>query len=703
MSIREFVLVTLLFLPTPVPGNDCRWCSAVEFWSSVVCSMENSKTIHFHGVLDNNRNSILLERCFEAFAHSIPRKCAITTMLRTYVFSDMENYTSFIDNNDVIYRVAKPLSISKITSDDELPFLVTPTATVRFRSYNRDSFGENTWNVHVILVKNVRSFDQISKNDNSKFEWKPRDRFIVLIACQEETLNKPRLDGVLKTLWSKRKVQSVLVAVVDDARIDSTVRTYNPFAKVNDSAYGRVEIINVKTAEEASSLLSHLTYSRTSNMNGYELRTGLFSLDESTDKRQGEVKHYNSTFIFEGLDEIMLDTIAERMNFTAKLIPPTDKQSFGYQLSNGTYVGAIGDVVHGRTDICFESFFIKKYSIGVVEDVYFSVYMDFDRICVIVPKAKKIPKGVRMYHFFPLSVWIVSMLSQTFVYLTWYFLQIFTPGRTEKIRFGTMIYRSILLNAGCPQKLPKTNSERILLSGLLLSNITVAGFFTGLLYNSFAHDMYYPDIDTLRDLDTSGLTIALASRSLNDIFDDDINSTLMRSLRSKLRYGENAVPNAAYYRNGSGLAKGNYFPAFNEQYVDVNGNSLIHLVKECPGTFFLSYLLPKNSILQEAINVLIGQLNQAGLTLLWSKKDIQSQTVKERALSKEKLVKNELRTNSFVPFNLSDVQSSFYMLLLGLFISTIVFFHEKGWLKPLSLSRIKRSDSEPIYAHHQTR
>ncbi|KMQ93629.1 glutamate receptor delta-2 subunit [Lasius niger] len=157
-------------------------------------------------------------------------------MLRTYTLSDPENYTSFINNNDVIHGIAKRPSIWKITSDDELPFLVTPATIERIRS--NKAFGENTWNVHVILAKNIPSFDHITK-DGSTFEWKPNDRFIVLIACQEEMLNKSRLDDILKTLWSKRKVHSVLVAeaiaVVNDTRIDQAVRTYNPFAKVNDS------------------------------------------------------------------------------------------------------------------------------------------------------------------------------------------------------------------------------------------------------------------------------------------------------------------------------------------------------------------------------------------------------------------------------------------------------------------------------------
>ncbi|XP_029680584.1 uncharacterized protein LOC115246109 isoform X2 [Formica exsecta] len=698
MLIREFALITLIFLPS-LSSNDCQWCRAVEFWSSVICSVENSKIVHFHGV-DNNRSSILLEPCFETFVRSIERKCAITTILRTYTFPDSEN-TSFVDNNDVTHEIAKRPSIWKInTSDDEFPFRVTSAKIERIQ--NNKAFGEDTWNVHVILPKNIHAFDQISK-DGSRFEWKPHDRFIVLIACREEVLNKSKLDGILKTLWTKHKVQGILVAetiaVVNDTQTDRAIRSYNPFAKVNDSAYGQIEIINVKTAEQASNLISHFTYYRTNNMNGYELKMGLFSPAQEASEQAKVVlsKYDNNTDVFQGLDEIILDTIAQRMNFTTRSIYPTDNKSFGRQLSNGTYVGAIGDVMYGRTDICFESFFVKKYSNNAEEDINFSVYIDFDKICVIVPKAMKIPKGLRLYYFFPRSVWICSILVQVFVYITWYFLQTFIPTKMKKVSLWTTIYRLILLNAGCPQKLPNTNAERILLSGILLANITMTGLFSGILYNSFAHDMYYPDIENLRDLDASGLVISLASIALTDLFDDDNNSTIMRNLRGKLRYGENAVAidDAAYYRNGSGFIKENNFPGLNAKYIDVDGGPLLHLVKECPGAFFLSYLLPKHSILQQGINAWIGRLNQGGLTLLWSKQDIESYTSQQKALTKrKKLTENEKEMSDFVPFSLSDVQSSFYMLLIGLLVSAIVFLHEKGWLKGRSLSRTERSNSE---------
>jgi len=74
---------------------------------------------------------------------------------------------------------------------------------------------------------------------------------------------------------------------------------------------------------------------------------------------------------------------------------------------------------------------------------------------------------------------------------------------------------------------------------------------------------------------------------------------------------------------------------------------------------------------------LIGRLNQAGLPSFWNKYILQTFVAQKKWLVKRKLVRNEKETNSFVPFKLSDVQSAFYMLLIGLLLSIIVFFYEK--------------------------
>lgn len=158
--------------------------------------------------------------------------------------------------------------------------------------------------------------------------------------------------------------------------------------------------------------------------------------------------------------------------------------------------------------------------------------------------------------------------------------------RKGKVGFRATVYRSFLLNVGCPQKLPNTNAERILLSGIFLANVTLVGIFSGILYNSFAHDMYYPDIDSLRDLDASGLPLIFSSISLIDIFgsaNDTDSSPVMKNLRRKLKYGSHVFEDIASYRNASGFFRWNHMPIFNEEYIDKDGGPILHLVQECPG------------------------------------------------------------------------------------------------------------------------
>jgi len=96
--------------------------------------------------------------------------------------------------------------------------------------------------------------------------------------------------------------------------------------------------------------------------------------------------------------------------------------------------------------------------------------------------------------------------------------------------------------------------------------------------------MYYPDIDSLRDLDASGLSISLASFNLIDLFgSSDANSAvLMKNLRKKLRYGLNSIYNAAYYRNVSGFVREHHYPIIKQELINADGGPLLHLIKECP-------------------------------------------------------------------------------------------------------------------------
>lgn len=115
-------------------------------------------------------------------------------------------------------------------------------------------------------------------------------------------------------------------------------------------AWGKIEIINVRTAEQVSNILSDLTYRRTENLNGYELKVGMLEKNQSVVRvKENPVGTRNALHgnanAFKDFDEIMLNTIARYMNFKVNRVYPMDDKTFGYQLSNGTYVGAIGIIM----------------------------------------------------------------------------------------------------------------------------------------------------------------------------------------------------------------------------------------------------------------------------------------------------------------------------------------------------------------------
>lgn len=95
-------------------------------------------------------------------------------------------------------------------------------------------------------------------------------------------------------------------------------------------------------------MLSNLPYRRTRNLNGYEVKVGIFEqfvsnieiLENSTKPFKDILKEYPE--LQKSFNSVALETMARYMNFKVKQIHPEANTSFGHQLPNGTYTGALG-------------------------------------------------------------------------------------------------------------------------------------------------------------------------------------------------------------------------------------------------------------------------------------------------------------------------------------------------------------------------
>lgn len=206
--------------------------------------MENCKTVNFHRVLGNDRRSISVSRCFGDLVHVVARRCQTTIVSKTYTFQDSMDAESFADDEDTVGESVKWSLIRRRITFDDGNVLATQ-ATVKRAPVQRDvqvsSYERNTWNVHVILVTDIRSFDRILRD--KLFEWESRDRFIVLIVHrskhQERNESSVVIENTLRILWYDYKVYNVFISdglyINGTTQINQLVSTYNPFAKVNDS------------------------------------------------------------------------------------------------------------------------------------------------------------------------------------------------------------------------------------------------------------------------------------------------------------------------------------------------------------------------------------------------------------------------------------------------------------------------------------
>lgn len=121
----------------------------------------------------------------------------------------------------------------------------------------------------------------------------------------------------------------------------------------------------------------------------------------------------------------------------------------------------------------------------------FPVYSD--KVCVITPKALKVPQWMAIFKCFSLNLWFLIVLINTLCGYVWYLLKSCahyadkfsrniksSKNRTsrELDRFSVIsIEMWIIMLGGASIRLPHRSMERLFLCVCLVSNIVIAGSF----------------------------------------------------------------------------------------------------------------------------------------------------------------------------------------------------------------------------------
>ncbi|KAK2583467.1 hypothetical protein KPH14_009436 [Odynerus spinipes] len=372
--------------------------------------------INLYGALSNE--SVLLLSFLDELVRGINEQCETAIFLTTYAIDEPGRERRLDDTG---------------SSGIKLRFGEVHESRKKAGGKGRKIF--DIWSLHVILVKDERAMEQIL-NREASVHWTARLHFIVLIISDDVSVEsdkyEPTIERVLKMLWRSRQILNVLLFVPFAKNSENSMYAYDPFVRAKKNAErGKVESINVTSKEDIFQRLSTLTHRRTNNMHGYQLNVALFEQFQSLMKMKetppkGSIFEYSAGY--NGVDGIILGTVAKYMNFKVKVVLSRDEIKYGHELPNGTYVGTLGDLVHGRADVAFVSFFVKSYGKSK-HSFEFTSHTEFDSICVFVPKTRKIPKWLRIHHMFEPSIWFCSIISPIIVYLMCLVLRLFTTRR----------------------------------------------------------------------------------------------------------------------------------------------------------------------------------------------------------------------------------------------------------------------------------
>ena len=528
----------------------------------------------------------------------------------------------------------------------------------------------------LFLTENIISLLQyFDMNQDNKTQWQATDNlFICFINTSNKQLHLGDYDAkyreLLEHIWTRYNILNVLVLDIQSSPSSwrgngTAIFTFNPFLKVGNIT-GWVEAYNTVRANAVCQILDH----RLRDLHGYALRVTMFPVYPYAPPIADAPVDWRA---YGGVDGNVLDVTAKLMNFKPVIRRPKDNIKFGFRTKEGIFVGSVGDIVYGRSDIAFNSHFIKDYEDAPIQFVVPPVM--YDCIVILVPKSQLIPGWMDLFECF--------QLADLFFLLTFYVTAV-AFGTFFKRCLGTEISiceisRTAVFILKMFLTVPIVNTrkltsfaERIFASSCLLVGVLVVTAIQVTLVTEISSPNYYPDINTLEQLADSGLPIATSYQGLLDTFSGSDSPTMMR-LAANVRFARHSLETRrriAYERDYAAIASLSNVPHFLAQYVGPFDNPLLHAVQETPRGYFMSYVMPKHSPYVRRINFITSTLIESGFINKWEADEARENHTPERQNH------THVERSNLYAYSMNDLQTAFFVLASGLTCGILVFIAE---------------------------
>ncbi|XP_033251958.1 uncharacterized protein LOC108152566 [Drosophila miranda] len=490
--------------------------------------------------------------------------------------------------------------------------------------------------------------------------------FLYVLADQSEGLTvreQGQLEESCRQLWTRHKIYNRYILSLEGIWI------YDPFRR-SGQAFGR--LVPYTGHEPLSKYLFH-------DMGGYPLRVQMF---KSVYTRPEVDPNTGLLVSVTGVDFSVAQILQEKLNFTLLLQQP-DKNYFGERSANGSYNGAIGSIIQDGLDICLTGFFVKDYLVQQYMDFTVAVYDD--ELCIYVPKAHRIPQSILPIFAVGYDIWLGFILSAFGCGLIWLLLRLINlrlgivklrDRQLYKQALGIMVDTWVVWVRVNLARLPASYAERIFIGSLCLVSVIFGAIFESSLATVYIHPLYYKDINTMQELDDSGLKVIYKYSSMADDLFFSETSPLFASLNKKLTWNRDlhadVIDDVARNGGKAGVSRYTSLMLESSHFMLLRR---IWVVPECPKYYTISYVMPRDSPWEDAINALLLRLLNAGLIVKWIADEKSRVDIQMRARTLEANAEADLAR----VLTIGDLQLAFYVVLGGNLLALLGFLLEHLW------------------------
>jgi hypothetical protein len=408
------------------------------------------------------------------------------------------------------------------------------------------------------------------------------------------------------------------------------------------------KMIDLTTSDD----LSKVFVKKYTNLHGYQFKVGFVEEPHRSIVEDGKIVGYDGNYL-----NTVMGALNASYNITARFRTGENDRLIDFFAST-------------RIDLNFNvqhEFLLSNYS-----HAYNLYPHEIMEICVLVPKSVEVSMVRLLLQPFSNGVWLTMFIILLLLGWIWHRLnKKYSKKKLTRTEIGfQLITIQILQSFDLRSIVVPLRFKKVFVIGFTMYAFLLSQAYQSIFISNILNPFSYPDIDTVQQLNQSGLRIIAPSKYVRDIsseFQNELTHLIKNDTSFENALNHDFEPYTAYI-----VSKTEAYSVINSDKNYKTGRPAMHLMKEvlyyAPQNYLLDYRVP----FHEEINDQISRIRESGLYQYWQTLTFGREEIKY----KRKLAQLEVVTIDFEKF-----QKSLYVLVIGYGLATIVFVFEYNWAR----------------------